>query len=83
MRYKPKLITDSLDVIGISMTFLMVIGYVWDAYAIYEGWWYYESHQIVGLWFLGMPLEEYLFILTTSLFYVLLTLIALDRWDKK
>ncbi len=82
--YRPKIITENCDVISRSLIVLMIIGYIWDAYAVHEGWWYYEPHQIVNIWILGLPIEEHLFIVSTSIFYIILTLIALDRWgDEK
>jgi len=80
MVYRPEIISKNLDAIGRSLIVLMVIGYIWDAYAVYEGWWFYETGQIVDIWILGLPLEEHLFILTTSLFYILLTLTAMELW---
>lgn len=81
--WRPAVIWDNTSVIARSMAVLFVIGIIWDSYAIHAGWWYYESHQIVGVWFLGMPLEEFVFIITTSLFYILLTLIGLELWGER
>lgn len=81
--WRPAVIWDNTGVIGRSMAVLFVIGIIWDAYAIHAGWWYYEPHQIVGIWFLGMPLEEFVFIITTSLFYIILTLIGLELWGDR
>lgn len=78
--YRQHIMTDNIGVIGRSMALLFIIGYLWDAFAIHAGWWYYEPSQVVGIWLLGMPLEEYIFIFATSLFYILITLIGLEYW---
>lgn len=82
--YRSEIITDNLDIIGRSMIVLFIIGYIWDAYAVHAGWWFYKPHQIVNIWILGLPIEEYVFIFATILFYTILTLVALDIWgDEK
>lgn len=84
MFFRKEIITSNLDVIWRSTTLIYIIGYLWDFLAVNNGWWFYEKQQIIGIWFLGLPIEEHLFIILTTLFYVILTLLALTKWgDKK
>ena len=50
-----------------------VIGIPWDYFAIKDGLWSFPGH-IVGLWFLGIPLEEHLWIIFVSWLIALLVL---------
>jgi lycopene cyclase domain-containing protein len=42
---------------------LLVIGSVWDSFAIFRGYWSYNEAFLIGLNIGFMPLEEYLFML--------------------
>lgn len=45
----------------------------WDYFAIKENLWYFPGN-ILGIWFLGMPLEEYLFFIFLPWMIVLIYL---------
>lgn len=47
-----------LAVLPIAAIFL-----TWDFFATRGGWWWFDENHLVGLWFAGMPLEEWLFFL--------------------
>ena len=40
----------------------LVFAVPWDHFAIKEGLWWFPENEILGIWFLGLPLEEWLFI---------------------
>jgi len=42
---------------------LLVIGSIWDSFAIFRGYWIYDRTFLVGVTIGFMPLEEYLFML--------------------
>ncbi len=52
----------------------VALGYFWDLYAITHGIWYYKPWQIYG-WFLGIPIDEWMFLLTVPSFIVSVYLI--------
>jgi len=55
---------------------IFIIGFIWDWYATYKGHWSYPGTGLIGISFLGLPIEEVLFhliapyaIITTYKFY--------------
>jgi len=40
---------------------MSVVFWVWDAIATARGHWSFNPQYVLGIWFLGMPLEEWLF----------------------
>jgi len=54
-------------------------GWAWDALAVRFALWYYDPGRIVGVWFLGLPLEEWLWIIGTTLMFGGLTVILAER----
>jgi lycopene cyclase domain-containing protein len=57
----------------------LVGGWAWDALAVRFGLWTYDPDAIVGWWFLGLPLEEWLWIVGVTLLFAWLTLILAAR----
>jgi lycopene cyclase domain-containing protein len=54
-------------ILPVSLIFI-----VWDAYAIHEGHWHFDSNQILGIFGpFGIPLEEYLFFTVVPLAAIL------------
>src|SRR3989344_6039727 len=47
----------------LAITCSLIFAFPWDLIAIYENIWYFTEPQILGTWFLGLPIEEYLFII--------------------
>ena len=46
----------------ISLLILFIIGVIWDQISVRTGIWHFSQNEIIGN-FLGMPIEEYLFII--------------------
>jgi lycopene cyclase domain-containing protein len=41
------------------------IGFVWDYIAVHRGWWNFPNSQyLLGISFLGLPIEEFIFFTT-------------------
>lgn len=40
----------------------LVVAVPWDYFAIRDGLWWFPGSEILGVWFLGLPLEEWCFI---------------------
>ncbi len=57
----------------------LVGGWAWDALSVQWRVWYYDPNNITGLWFLGLPLEEWLWILGIALMFGSLTVILAER----
>ncbi len=54
-------------------------GWAWDAFAVQFGVWFYDPANIVNWWFLGLPLEEWLWIVGVTLMFGSLTIIVMER----
>jgi lycopene cyclase domain-containing protein len=50
----------------------VIIGFLWESLALYRHHWTFEGPGLIGINFLGIPLEEYLFYLIVP--YFILTL---------
>ncbi len=57
----------------------LVGGWAWDGVAIQARVWYYNPAHIAGLWLLGMPLEEWLWIVGVTLLFGSVTVVWMER----
>lgn len=57
----------------------LIFAVPWDAVAIKQRIWYFTKPEVVGWWFLGLPLEEWLFISLVTLSFTTITIIL---WEK-
>ncbi len=53
----------------------VVVSIPWDWWAISTGTWLFPPRSIIGVWFGGSPLEEYLFIVFVTLLISSITLV--------
>lgn len=77
--FKHKLLIKYFKAIGFAIIGAIIFSLPWDFIAIQERIWFYEKPYIFGVWFLGLPIEEYAFI---SLVTVLFSSITIVVWDK-
>jgi lycopene cyclase domain-containing protein len=54
-------------------------GWVWDGLAVRYEVWAYDPANIAGIWFLGLPLEEWLWIAGVTLLFGGVTVLLADR----
>lgn len=57
----------------------LVGGWTWDVLAVRFGAWYYDPNHISGQWILGLPLEEWLWIIGVTLMFGALTVVLAER----
>lgn len=57
----------------------LVGGWVWDALAVRMGLWHYDPTRIAGIWFVGLPLEEWLWIVGVTLLFGSVTILLAER----
>jgi lycopene cyclase domain-containing protein len=55
--------------LGLAVLGALVGGWLWDAAAVRVGLWYYDPDHIFGVWILGLPLEEWLWIMGVTLLF--------------
>jgi lycopene cyclase domain-containing protein len=56
-------------------------GWIWDALAVRFDLWYYDPANIAGLWFLGLPLEEWLWIVGVTLLFGGITVVLAEQYE--
>ena len=57
----------------------LVGGWAWDALAVRLGVWFFNPANMLNLWFLGLPLEEWLWFTGVSLMFGSLTVVLMER----
>lgn len=62
LKYKIQLFNSVKEGLVLAIL-LLVIGGLWDSYAILRGYWSFEEEFFIGIDIGIMPLEEYLFML--------------------
>lgn len=60
--WKKKLMLRHKKTIALCGISAIIFAVPWDYFAIKDGLWAFPSQEIAGLWFLGLPVEEWLFI---------------------
>lgn len=59
------------------------IGFIWDYISVNVlSLWSFYPNKITGIWILGLPLEEWLFFVLTSMMIATSTLLISDRMRK-
>lgn len=56
----------------------LVGGWLWDMLAVRFALWYYDPNAIVGLWYGGLPLEEWLWIVGVTWLFGGITVILAE-----
>ncbi len=56
----------------------LVGGWMWDALSVRWGIWFYAPSNIFGLWLIGLPIEEWLWIAGITLMFALLTMVVAE-----
>jgi lycopene cyclase domain-containing protein len=65
--------------LGLASLGSLLGGWAWDAWAVQFGVWFYEPGNIIGWWFLGLPLEEWLWIVGVTLMFGGLTVVLMEQ----
>ena len=66
-----------LAIVGLLM---IPIGFIWDYTAVnILALWSFNQNKIIGIWILGLPLEEWIFFDLTSMMIAIVTLLVADR----
>ena len=51
----------------------------WDIKAVKQGIWYFNDASLVGIWYKGLPLEEWLFMVFVAALFATITILL---WKK-
>lgn len=61
----------------------LAIAIPWDMLAVKDHIWYFSEPYILGVWLLGLPVEEYAYILLVSLLCSTVTILIWARYGKR
>ena len=65
-----------------SFLFIFTIGFRWDWVSVHTGVWRYDSADTVGIWFGGLPIEEFVgFYVFGTLLLIEVPLLLCERKD--
>jgi lycopene cyclase domain-containing protein len=65
--------------LGWALAGALVGGWAWDALIVKIGGWYYDPNNILNIWLVGLPLEEWLWIAGVTLMFGGLTVLLEER----
>ena len=71
---------SSLVIVGLLG---LPVGFIWDYIAVNVlSIWAFNPTKIIGIWIFGLPIEEYMFFVLTSMMIATSTLLISDRMRK-
>jgi lycopene cyclase domain-containing protein len=65
--------------LGWALAGALIGGWAWDALIVRIGGWYYDPNNILNIWLVGLPLEEWLWIAGVTLMFGGLTVLLEER----
>jgi lycopene cyclase domain-containing protein len=68
--------------LGWALAGALVGGWAWDALIVRIGGWYYDPNNILNIWLVGLPIEEWLWILGVTLMFGGLTIVLEERMPR-
>ena len=69
-------------VLGWTVVGCLVVSIPWDILSVRDHIWDFRQPQIVGVWLLGLPIEEYFYIACMGLLAATVTLLLWERYEK-
>ncbi len=60
----------------------LALGWLWNAQAVRAGIWTYTQPETLGVWWLGLPLEEWLWMSGVSALFGCVTIVLKERGGK-
>ena len=61
----------------------LVISVPWDIMSVNDRIWYFSEPHIVGVWLIGLPIEEYFYILLLALLSSCSTILLWERYKER
>jgi lycopene cyclase domain-containing protein len=62
--------------LGLTLLIALLGGWAWDWVAVSLGAWHFDPGSILGQWVIGLPVEEWLWIIGTTLLFGSLTVLV-------
>jgi len=61
----------------------LLLAIPWDYISVQEHIWYFTRPHVSGLWFLGLPIEEWVFITLVTLLFSTITVLTWEKYGDK
>ncbi len=58
-------------------------GWAWDALSVRLGIWFYRPDDILGVWIVGLPIEEWLWIIGVTVLFGLTAIVILEQQGER
>ena len=68
--------------LGLTAIGCLVVSVPWDILSVQGGIWYFKPPHIVGVWLLGLPIEEYVYIVGVGLLACSVTILLWERYGE-
>lgn len=65
----------SVRILVLAIIGALLVSVPWDVISIQERIWFFETPHILGVWLLGLPIEEWLFIIIVTALFASITLV--------
>src|SRR5438309_10848347 len=69
-------------VIAFAVVGSIVFSLPWDIIAIHERIWYFTQPHIFGIYIVGLPIEEWLFMTFVTILFTIITLILWEKYKR-
>ena len=64
--------------LGWTLLGSLVGGWAWDGFAVRFNHWTYDPAHLAGIWWIGLPLEEWLWIVGVTLLFGGITVVVIE-----
>ena len=68
--------------LGLTAVGCLAVSVPWDILSVKDGIWYFTTPHIFGIWLIGLPLEEYVYIVCVGLLACSVTILFWERLGK-
>ena len=79
LAFKRKLLLKYKKTILLCGIGSLAVAFLWDHFAIKNSLWWFPPQEILGLWFAGLPFEEWVFISFVGMEIAMLALVFAGR----
>ncbi|MGB4076841.1 MAG: lycopene cyclase domain-containing protein [Minisyncoccia bacterium] len=78
-----KTLRPHVRVVGVTILGGLLVGVPWDYLSIRDGIWTFPPENTIGWWAIGLPIEEWLFIILVTLLFASVTILAYEKYGTR
>jgi lycopene cyclase domain-containing protein len=68
--------------LGFTVLGCLAVSVPWDILSVNDHIWYFQQPHVLGIWLLGLPLEEYVYIAGVGLLACSVVILLWERYGK-